>query len=52
MPIASMEHSIQPRDCDLIPTSYCWTPTAAALLFPETTVVARLVKKATTQPQP
>ena len=52
MPIASMEHSIPPRDCDLIPTSYCSIPTAAALLFPETTVVARLVKKATMQPQP
>ena len=52
MPIASREHSIQPRDCDLIPIRYCWTHTAAALLFPETTVVARLVKKAIMQPQP
>ena len=52
MPIASREPFDPARDCDLIPIRYCWTHTAAALLFPETTVVARLVKKETTQPQP
>ena len=52
MLIVYMEHSIQARDCDLIPTNYCWIPTAAALLFPKTTVVTLRVKKVTMQPQP
>jgi hypothetical protein len=33
MPIASMDHSIPPRDCDSSPRSCCWIPTAVALLF-------------------
>jgi glycogen operon protein len=30
---------------------FCWIPTAVGLSFPTTTVVAQLVKKATTQPR-